>query len=223
MSKISQWNSRAIKEQDALRLKIAPGRALQLGAEHDRRCPRIKDSLIGSKRKMRSFAARWWTSCSILERCAMVAILTEQAAIRTARDGLLSYRTKAHCASQARQSPLGGAFRSAGQVAALAHGRGALIGARCDARLRCRDHVFARIVWRNPGSVSATTPSRNCFASGSASLYAAARVGLSSGQCVRIMRISRWTSCWRSWSLSAFECVAVNSRRGIKCSSFRPV
>jgi len=35
MSKISQW-----KEQNVLRLKIAPGRALQLGGEHDRRSPR---------------------------------------------------------------------------------------------------------------------------------------------------------------------------------------
>ena len=40
MSKISQW-----KEQNVLRLKIAPGRALQLGGEHDRRSPRSKGLL----------------------------------------------------------------------------------------------------------------------------------------------------------------------------------
>ena len=40
MSKISQW-----KEQNVLRLKIAPGRALQLGREHDRRSPRNKGLL----------------------------------------------------------------------------------------------------------------------------------------------------------------------------------
>jgi hypothetical protein len=40
MSKISQW-----KEQNVLRLKIAPGRALQLGGEHDRRSPRNKGLL----------------------------------------------------------------------------------------------------------------------------------------------------------------------------------
>jgi len=45
MSKISQWNLRAIREQNALRLKIAPGRALQLGGEHDRRSPRNKGLL----------------------------------------------------------------------------------------------------------------------------------------------------------------------------------
>jgi hypothetical protein len=45
MSKISQWNLRAIREQNVLRLKIAPGRALQLGGEHDRRSPRNKGLL----------------------------------------------------------------------------------------------------------------------------------------------------------------------------------
>jgi len=45
MSKISQWNLRAIREQNVLRLKIAPGRALQLGREHDRRSPRNKGLL----------------------------------------------------------------------------------------------------------------------------------------------------------------------------------
>ena len=44
MSK-SQWNLRAIREQNVLRLKIAPGRALQLGGEHDRRSPRNKGLL----------------------------------------------------------------------------------------------------------------------------------------------------------------------------------
>jgi hypothetical protein len=45
MSKISQWNLRAIREQNVLRLKIAPGRALQLGGEHDGRSPRNKGLL----------------------------------------------------------------------------------------------------------------------------------------------------------------------------------
>ena len=45
MSKICQWNLRAIREQNVLRLKIAPGRALQLGGEHDRRSPRNKGLL----------------------------------------------------------------------------------------------------------------------------------------------------------------------------------
>ena len=45
MSKISQWNLRPIREQNVLRLKIAPGRALQLGGEHDRRSPRNKGLL----------------------------------------------------------------------------------------------------------------------------------------------------------------------------------
>ena len=45
MSKISQWNLRAIREQNVLRLKIAPGRALQLRGEHDRRSPRNKGLL----------------------------------------------------------------------------------------------------------------------------------------------------------------------------------
>jgi hypothetical protein len=45
MSKISQWNLRAIREQNVLRLNIAPGRALQLGGEHDRRSPRNKGLL----------------------------------------------------------------------------------------------------------------------------------------------------------------------------------
>jgi hypothetical protein len=45
MSKISQWNLRAIREQNVLRLKIAPRRALQLGGEHDRRSPRNKGLL----------------------------------------------------------------------------------------------------------------------------------------------------------------------------------
>jgi IstB-like ATP binding protein len=40
MSKISQWNLRAIREHNVLRLNIAPGRAFQLGGEHDRRSPR---------------------------------------------------------------------------------------------------------------------------------------------------------------------------------------
>jgi hypothetical protein len=48
MSKISQWNLRAIREQNVLRLKIAPGRALralQLGGKHDRRSPKNKGLL----------------------------------------------------------------------------------------------------------------------------------------------------------------------------------